>query len=748
MEMTLTKPYEATFQVGDGETKDFPFYFDEVSENFIRVIIKRADGSIYYPTFSVDMELLRVVFGEDEITPTADDVVCIYRDTPAIQDTQFNTLQGYNAKALENILSKIVAMIQEMKANGFSTQILQGEPWSLDLIKPADDGASLQIDYQARVLKKGLYFKMSDGNLLASADGVNFVQMPKSENVAEFRQYTDDKGNTHFEYRVGDKWFGLATSGDIADVYTKTEVDNKVTVLNAGITGNAQAIQKTRDEYIVADSEIHQILNNHADELTTLRGNQASLGDQVSGIEEKIPGSASSANQLATKQDLANIKVDLTGYATETYVNTREQKIRDDVNQADSGLQTQIAAQAAKIEEKQDKLTAGDNIIINGNIISATGAGGGTGFDAIVVQELPATGQKGIIYLVPKDGQASDIYNEYVWITATNTFELIGSTQVDLTNYATKNELNAKQDKLTAAGTSSLPVYYDGTRLKETTRLRAEMVSGGLDGEIYYAHHPEMNNMHILPFIYNDFAFIDKKGGSYTVTRSDNGEITRPEFIFDAAPSYMLSRGFSSDTVWTVEISTPTNFTYSTLLYVDFGTSGFACSYIKVEAQHSATGEWKTVLEKTDNALSYVYCKCSSDDVGVNKFRFTFKNPLSTVQFRISSIGAISFKSAGIEETVLTLKGGTVFGDVIAPNITKIQNETTSIKGTLNGKVNIAQGAENAGKILKVDDSGNVVVGEGGSSLPDQAGNEGKVLTTNGTDAEWADMPGLIIRRL
>lgn len=903
--MILTKPYEATFQVGDGETKDFPFYFDEVSENFIRVIIKRVDGSIYYPTFSIDMELLRVVFGEDEITPTDEDIICIYRDTPTIQDTQFNTLQGYNAKALENILSKIVAMIQEMKANGFSTQILQGEPWSLDLIKPADDGASVQIDYQARMLKKGLYFKMSDGNLLASTDGVNFVQMPKSENIAEFRQYTDDEGNVHFEYRVGDKWFGLATGADISSF--KKEIDNKFVVLDAQIDANADAIQKTREDYINADSEIHQILNNHADELTTLRGNQASLGDQVSGIEEKIPGSASATNQLATKQDLANVKVDLTGYATETYVNTREQKIRDDVNAEDSRLQsqitaqasaitanttsingvkavipqstsatnplinkqqlldeemdiredlnesvselqTQITAQATAIAGKQEKLIAGDNIVIgaDGKTISATGAGGGTGFDAIVVQTLPATGQKGVIYLVPKGGQAPDIYNEYVWITATNTFELIGSTQVDLTNYATKNELNAKQDKLTAAGDVRTPVYFDGTQLKPTRYLKADMVSGGLDGEIYYAHHPEMNNMHIIPFIYNDFAFIDKKGGSYTVTRSDNGEITNPQFIFDAAPSYMLSRGYASDTVWTVEISTPTNFTYSTLLYVDFGTPGFACKYIKVEAQHSVTGEWKTVLEKTDNVLSYVYCKCASDDVGVNKFRFTFKNPLSTLQFRISSIGAISFKSAGIEETVLTLKGGTVFGDVIAPNITNIQN-------SLDGKVNIAQGAENAGKILKVDDSGNVVVGEGGggdylplsggtltgelsfhsqnysiryttfgltiklssggdafsfrsqgrnvhfapvinleatlgtdsifwanvytaklnngadlivpteggtlarledlegiggSSLPDQAGNEGKVLITNGTDAEWADMPGLIIRRL
>lgn len=218
MEMTLTRLYEATFQVGDGETKDFPFYFDEVSENFIRVIIKRADGSIYYPTFSVDMELLRVVFGEDEITPTADDVICIYRDTPTIQDTQFNTLQGYNAKALENILSKIVAMIQEMKANGFSTQILQGEPWSLDLIKPADDGATVNIDYVAKKLVKGLYFQITNGNLQVSADGSSYITMPKSADIVEFRQVQtvleDLTVQYRLQYRIGNEWFNAESNAE------------------------------------------------------------------------------------------------------------------------------------------------------------------------------------------------------------------------------------------------------------------------------------------------------------------------------------------------------------------------------------------------------------------------------------------------------------------------------------------------------------------------------------------------------
>lgn len=444
--MTLTKPYEATFYIGNDSKKTFSFLFDEVSENFIKVVVKRIDGTIYTPTFSVDMELKEVVFGEDEITPTADDIICIYRDTPTIQDTQFNTLQGYNAKALENILSKIVAMIQEMKASGFSTQILQGEPWGLDLIKPDDDGASVQIDYQARVLKKGLYFKMSDGNLQASANGVDFVQMPKSAEVKEFRHRLDADGNVHFEYRVDKDWIAVSTGADVSGIKSQVDkntadiitINGKLSAVDAQIDANADAILKTREDFASADQAIRDDMNAEdsrlqtqitaqATAITTNKNDIDELGDDVAEIQAKIPESASGTNHLITKQQLLDEEMD----------------IRDDLNGGLSELQTQITAQAAKIETKQDQLTAGDNIIISNNVISATGAGGGAGFDVIVVQELPAEGQKGIIYLLAKDGTAPDVYDEYVWITATQTFELIGTTQVDLSDYATKEDLNA-----------------------------------------------------------------------------------------------------------------------------------------------------------------------------------------------------------------------------------------------------------------------------------------------------------------
>lgn len=241
----------------------------------------------------------------------------------------------------------------------------------------------------------------------------------------DYIEQVEDGGRAMPEFtRNGDDMTFSGWAKPATEVYTKTEIDNKFTVANAQIDANSTAIAKTRDDYIAADSEIHQVLNSHASELTTLRGNQASLGDQVSGIEEKIPESASGSNPLITKQQLLEEEMD----------------IRDDLNGGLSELQTQITAQAAEIATKQDQLVAGDNIVISGNTISATGAGGGVGFDMQVVDQLPATGKKGVIYLVPKDGTAPDVHDEYVWIDATQTFELIGTTQVDLTDYVKKTD--------------------------------------------------------------------------------------------------------------------------------------------------------------------------------------------------------------------------------------------------------------------------------------------------------------------
>lgn len=56
-----------------------------------------------------------------------------------------------------------------------------------------------------------------------------------------------------------------------------------------------------------------------------------------------------------------------------------------------------------------------------------------------IVEELPTTGQAGVIYLVSNGGKNSNIYDEYIFVN--DLFEKIGTTEVDLSNYVKVNDL-------------------------------------------------------------------------------------------------------------------------------------------------------------------------------------------------------------------------------------------------------------------------------------------------------------------
>lgn len=59
---------------------------------------------------------------------------------------------------------------------------------------------------------------------------------------------------------------------------------------------------------------------------------------------------------------------------------------------------------------------------------------------------LPATGDKGTIYLVPDThSDSNDAYDEYIWVTNgdTSSYEKIGNTDVDLTGYVKSSDMKA-----------------------------------------------------------------------------------------------------------------------------------------------------------------------------------------------------------------------------------------------------------------------------------------------------------------
>lgn len=120
------------------------------------------------------------------------------------------------------------------------------------------------------------------------------------------------------------------------------ERNTPVTQLESSIVLHFTSADMERglDKITMVAQEIKNKTDGYADDIKTLRNDVDDLGDQVQGIESKIPQDATSANQLVDKASMAET--------------------------ISAGLAT-----------KQDTLTAGANITIQNNVISATGIGGG-----------------------------------------------------------------------------------------------------------------------------------------------------------------------------------------------------------------------------------------------------------------------------------------------------------------------------------------------------------------------------------
>lgn len=60
-----------------------------------------------------------------------------------------------------------------------------------------------------------------------------------------------------------------------------------------------------------------------------------------------------------------------------------------------------------------------------------------------VVSSLPSTGESNVIYLVAHSHGTGDVYDEYVWVASTTSYEKIGNTDIDLSGYVEKDrEIN------------------------------------------------------------------------------------------------------------------------------------------------------------------------------------------------------------------------------------------------------------------------------------------------------------------
>lgn len=107
--------------------------------------------------------------------------------------------------------------------------------------------------------------------------------------------------------------------------------------------------------------------------------------------------------------------------------------------------------------------------IVSGTYCLPMGGKGTSGNLKIeVVSALPETGRVDRVYFVPIEGATGDNqYTEYIWDRDRQRFEEVGPREIDLTPYATKEALNAVDNRLTSAEAEIVAVQGDVASLDE-----------------------------------------------------------------------------------------------------------------------------------------------------------------------------------------------------------------------------------------------------------------------------------------
>lgn len=142
--------------------------------------------------------------------------------------------------------------------------------------------------------------------------------------------------------------------------------------------------------------------------------------------------------------------VDAVNYAKVSSIPTKVENLQDavdyakkiDVPHSISQLEgIDLYAPLSKVPTKVAQLEDGSDYVkrneLSQEINTAIGSINSLSFS--VVERLPDTGQQSTIYLVPKNKEENDDYDEFIWIN--DKFEKIGSRSVDLSGYLKSEEI-------------------------------------------------------------------------------------------------------------------------------------------------------------------------------------------------------------------------------------------------------------------------------------------------------------------
>lgn len=152
-------------------------------------------------------------------------------------------------------------------------------------------------------------------------------------------------------------------------------------------------------------------------------------------VNQLIDGGGGGGDSVSYSQTLSSGtetgEITINGTATKMYAPTQPTKVSDLSN--DSGFITNTVNNLTNYYKKSETYTQAEVDALISAIVT---------LNILVVQTLPTQDiSTTTIYLVPKQTpETQDIYDEYIYVN--NAWEHIGTTQIDLSNYYTKTQVD------------------------------------------------------------------------------------------------------------------------------------------------------------------------------------------------------------------------------------------------------------------------------------------------------------------
>lgn len=177
---------------------------------------------------------------------------------------------------------------------------------------------------------------------------------------------------------------------------------------------------------------ISKIKSELGGKVNVVSGKGLSTNDYTNAEKNKLSGIASGAQENVIESVKVNgTKLTPSSKAVDVTVPTKVSQLTND-----SGFQTSTQVDSIVTGKGYQTQTQVQSLINSavGNI---------TSIRYEKVTSLPLQGSNGVIYLVAHSHGTQDIYDEYIWLAETKTYEKIGNTDIDLSAYVKSSELTA-----------------------------------------------------------------------------------------------------------------------------------------------------------------------------------------------------------------------------------------------------------------------------------------------------------------